>query len=235
MNKAISLVKLIEEASYLQDANTKNLAGSITDPALFDQNRRALQSMHRGLYSFMAFHPNVDRSVAEYIEAGSIGSDSGQNILVLFFSTKELRFPRKINQTDLNVGFELDPAVHPAYEFAQWLLPGQVAPKFPGIFFMDRVVDSIEALYVPITKHETPAEVADFCRSVFLLAIKVLKRDSQEPFSFDSFATTLMKSGFEYQRTSEASVGEWMISGYRFSKKYGATIVSIISKVAKLV
>ena len=235
MNKAISLVKLIEEAAYLEDASTKNLAGSITDPTLFDNNRRALQSMHRGLYSFMAFHPNADKSVADYIEAGSVGSDSGQNILVLFFSTKELRFPRKIKQDDLNVGFELDTTVHPAYELAQWLMPGQVAPKFPGIFFMDRIVDSIEALYVPITKHATAAEVADFCRSIFLVANKSLKRDSGEPFSFNSLATTLMKNGFEYHRTSEASIGEWLLSAYQFSKKHGATIVAVISKVAKFV
>jgi hypothetical protein len=233
MNKAISLSKIIEEAAYLQDDSTKLLSGSISKRDFHD-SRGALQSLHRGLFSFVAFHPGIDSSVAEYIEKGSIASDSGPNILVLFYSAKDIRFPRAIANKDLVVGVELDLNVHPAYEFAQWLLPGQSLPSFPGLMFMDRVVDSIDAVYIPLAKHSTAQEVADFCRSVFVLANQVLKeRELNE--SLDALSVALKRNGFEYTKTSDTTVREWLITLYQFSKKHGATIASVISKVVKIV
>lgn len=235
MNKAISLQRLIDEAEYLKDQRTKNLSGSIRNSADFDNSREALQSLHRGLFSFVAFHPQVDQAVAEYLEKGSIASDSGPNILVLFFSAKDIRFPRPIAAKDLVVGVDLDMNVHPAYEFAQWLLPTSSVPKFPGLIFMDRVVDSIQAVYVPIAKHANADEVADFCRSIFALANLVAKRNANEPLSFDSFSVALKTRGIEYIRTEDTSAGEWLVSAYQLAKKYGATIASLISKVVKVV
>lgn len=235
MNKGISLSKLMDEAVYLQNDKTKNLSGSIRNSAEFDDNRRALQSLHRGLFAFVAFHPQVDQQVADYIEKGSIGSDSGPNILVLFFSAKEIRFPRAITPRDLNIGVDLDMTVQPAYEFAQWLLPAESLPKFPGLIFMDRVVDSIQAVYVPIQKHATADEVADFCRSVFALANHVMKKNAEDPLSIESLILKLKSDGFEYTRSGEASVGEWLISAYQFAQRHRATIVTLISKVLKVV
>jgi hypothetical protein len=234
MNKAISLSKLIDEAAYLEDPNSKRLAGSITNSVDFERNRRVLQSFHRGLFSFVAFHPGVDASVAEYIEKGSIASDSGPNIMVLFYSAKDIRFPRPVGPKDLNIGVDFDLNIHPAYEFVQWLLPGKSVPAFPGLIFMDGVVDSIEAVYVPIAKHSTSAEVADFCRSVFALANRLVKDTAAgQPLSLDSFSVALKKSEIEYTRSGDASMGEWLVVAYQFSKKHGATIVSLIAKLAK--
>lgn len=234
MNKAISLSKLMDEAEYLQNENFKSASGSIKNFENFDANRRALQSLHRGLFSFVAFHPGLDTSVAEYIEKGSIASDSGPNILVLFFSTKDIRFARAIAEKDLVVGLELDLNVHPAYEFAQWLLPNTSIPQFPGLIFMDHVVDSIEALYVPIARHATVLDVSDFCRSVFTLANQVLKRCEVSEF-LNAFCIELKRNGFEYTKNGNTTVGEWLITAYQFSKKHGANIASVISKVVKVV
>ena len=233
MNKAISLSKIIDEAAYLQDERSKNLSGSIDGPKNFHDSRAALQSLHRGLFSFVAFHPGVDTSVREYIEKGSIASDSGPNILVLFYSVKDIRFPRAIATKDLVVGVELDMNVHPAYEFAQWLLPGQSLPSFPGLFFMDRVVDSIDAVYVPLAKHSTAQEVTDFCRSVFVLANQVLKERAVDE-SLDALSVALKRNGYEYTKTSDTTAREWLLTLYQFSKKHGATIASVISKVVKV-
>src|SRR6185503_12922262 len=104
MTRAISLSKLLDEAGYLEDSKTKGLAGSITDAENFDRNRKALQSMHKGLFSFLAFHPGTDKAVSEYVEEGSIASDAGTAILVLFFATTEIRSPRSVSSRDLNLG-----------------------------------------------------------------------------------------------------------------------------------
>jgi hypothetical protein len=235
MNKAISLSKLIQEAIYLQDPSKKNLAGSISDSKDFHEHRQSLQAFHRGLFSFLAFHPKIDATVAEYIEKGSIASDSGPRILVLFFSTKDIGFPRAVTPKDLNLGIDLDLNVHPAYEFVEWLLPAKSLPQFPGLMFMDNVVESINAVYVPIGKHSNAIEVADFCRSIFALANHIKMKDPNEPFSMDSFSASLKSAGLEYTRSGGASLGEWLVVAFQFGKKHGASIASVISKVAKVI
>lgn len=235
MNKALSLSKLIDEAAYLQDEHTKNLSGSITDIENLERNAAALESLHRGLFAFIAFHPRADAAVVEYVEKGSIASDSGSNILVLFFSTTEMRFPRNITPNDLNIGVTLDTDVHPAYQFAERLFPTGVKPKLPGLVFFDHVFNVVDAVYVPILKQSTAIEVGAFCRSVFVLADAVVKSNKLlERASFDELSTVFKAKGIEYSRTGQASLGEWLITAYDFAKKYGGTIVSVISKVAKL-
>ena len=234
MNKALSLSKLVDEAAYLQDESSKNLSGSITDPENFERNASALESLHRGSFSFIAFHPRTDPAVAEYIERGSLASDSGPNILVLFFSAAEMRFPRNITPNDVNLGVTLDTEVHPAYQFTERLFPTGVRPKLPGLLFFDHVLDANEAVYVPILKQSTAIEVGDFCRSVFILVDDVVKRHKPwERVSFDDLSTTLKSKGIEYSRTGETSIGEWLIVAYGFAKKNAGTIVSVVSKIAK--
>jgi hypothetical protein len=235
MTKAISFSKLIEEAVYLQNPSTKNLAGSITDAKDFHDHRQALQAFHRGLFSFLAFHPTIDAPVAEYVEKGSIASDSGPKILVLFFAAKDMRFPRAVTAKDLNLGVNLDQNVHPAYEFAEWLLPAKSLPKFPGLMFMDNVVESIEAVYVPIAKHSNAIEVADFCRAIFALANHIKMKDPNEPFSMDSFSASLRLAGIDYTRSGKGSGNEWLVVAYQFAKKHGASIASVVAKVVKVI
>jgi hypothetical protein len=213
----------------------KRLAGSITDADNFDRNRKALQAMHKGLFSFLAFHPGVDGTIVEYVEKGSIASDSGTAILVLFFSAKDIRFPRAVTPKDMNIGLDLDMNIHPAYEFVQWLFPTQIVPAFPGLVFMDRVYDVVSAIYIPIATHSSANDVATFCRSIFVLANGILKnRDAGEKPTLDSLSVALKMKGITYSRSGQASVGEWLAQAYTFGKKNGATIVSIIGKLAKV-
>ncbi|MFN0101244.1 MAG: hypothetical protein ACKV2U_04035 [Bryobacteraceae bacterium] len=226
--------KLIDEAVYLHDKGTKNLAGSITRPEDLVRNARALESLHKGMFAFLAFHPGTDKEVFEYVEKGSLPSDSGPNILVLFFSATEIRMPRIISPKDLGLGINLDLNVHPAYEFTKWLFPVDTMLKLPGLIFFDRVFDVVDAIYLPLSKRSTVSEVAEFCRSAFVLADAVVtQRQRGEPISFDSLSFELKSNGIEYSRTGSASAGEWLLSAYGFAKKHGGTIASVIAKIAK--
>lgn len=234
MSRGIAISKLVEEARYLENENIKNLSGSITDPDTFAKNLPALETLHTGLFSFLAFHPGLDRAVGEYIEKGSVASDSGPNILVLFLSTVEMRFPRNIASEHLNLGVTLDMKVHPAYEFASWLFPNGVMPKLPGLVFFDHVCRVVQAVYVPIPRSGTVDEVAGFCRPLFVLADNVVKERNQgEEISMDLLCRKLTASGFEYSRNGPKSVGEWLIALVEFAKKHGGTIASVILKAAK--
>lgn len=236
MNRAISVHKLIDEAAYLQDTSIKHLAGSITDPDELARNAPALESLHKGLFAFLAFHPKADKEVADYVEAGSLASDSGTNILVLFFSATDFRMARNISAKDLGLGVSLDLNIHPAYEFARWLFPNGAMPKLPGLILFDHVFDVVNAIYVPIAKRGNQNEVAEFCRSVFALADKVVvERKDGQPLSFDNLGFQLKRAGIEYSRTGSASVGEWLLAAFQFAKKHGGTIASVIGKVAKAV
>ena len=170
------------------------------------------------------------------MEKGSIASDSGTAILVLFFATTDIRSPRSVSPKDLNIGLDLDMNMHPAYEFVQWLFPTQIVPAFPGLVFMDRVYDVVSAIYIPITTHSSAGSVADFCRSVFALANAVFKkhRGGDEKAILDSLSVELKMKRIDYSRSGQASIGEWLASAYQFGKKNSATIVSVIGKVAKV-
>ena len=100
---------------------------------------------------------------------------------------------------------------------------------------MDNVVESIDAVYVPISKHSNAIEVADFCRSIFALANYIKTKDQNDPFSLDSFSASLKLAGIEYTRSDKASVGEWLVGAYQFAKQHGASIASVISKVVKVI
>lgn len=235
MNKGIAVTKLVEEAKYLENETIKNFSGSITDPDKFEQNLPALENLHSGLFAFLAFHPGIDRAVGEYIEKGSLASDSGANILVFFLSTVEMRLPRNIKPEHLDIGVTLELNIHPAYEFARWLFSNGVMPKLPGLVFFDHVCRVVQAVYVPIPKSDTVDDVARFCRSVFTVGDNVVKeRLGGEGISIDLFCRKLKSNGVEYSRNGSTSIGEWVVTLFNFAKKNGGTIASVILKVIKL-
>lgn len=235
MNKGLALSKLIEDARYRQNEKRKDLIGAITDPESFGQNLAALDTLHSGLFSFVAFHPKLDAPVAEYIEKGSIGSDSGPNILVLFLSTKEMRRAQDITLDYLNLGVTLDPNIHPAYRFASWLFPGGAMPKLPGLVFFDHASNVVKAVYVPIVSCDTAREVADYCKSVFVLADGVVReRRAGEEISIDSLCRKLNSNGIQYSRNGRTSIGEWLVILYGFAKEHAGEIASVVMKMMKL-
>lgn len=84
-----------------------------------------------------------------------------------------------------------------------------------------------------VAMHSTAQEVADFCRSVFVLANQVLKEHEVNE-ALDALSVALKRNGFEYTKTSDTTVREWLLTLYQYSKRHGATIASVISKVAKV-
>jgi hypothetical protein len=229
-NKGIDLKKLVEEAKYLQTQGIKKLSGSICDPDTFAENLSALETLHAGLFSFLAFHPGVDRSIGEYIEKGSIASDSGPNILVFFLSAVEMRFARNISTKETNMGVTLEMNVHPAYQFARWLFPDGAMPQLPGLIFFDHVSSRAQSVYVPIVGCENADEVASVCRSVFAVADTAVTED----ISIDCLCRKLKAAGIKYLRNGRTSIGEWLIALMDFAKENRATITSVILKAVHL-
>ena len=79
--KIMSLIKLAEESGYIAEEQM-HLLGAIQNPRTFEENFATLDEMHKGCYAFLAFHPDADKQVVDYINEGSLGDDAGPNILV---------------------------------------------------------------------------------------------------------------------------------------------------------
>src|SRR5579884_912756 len=80
----ISLQTLLE--GTLTDPLAKHAEGNIRaiEDLFSEENRNSLKQHFPGVFAFLAFHPGVDSGITSYIRSGSLSSDSGQNILVLF-------------------------------------------------------------------------------------------------------------------------------------------------------
>src|ERR1039458_9518169 len=123
--KAFSFEKIVEELAYAE-SDKRNWSGSIEFQDKFFEK---LPKLHTATFCFLAFHPGTDLHVASYIEAGSLASDAGTDIMVLFLSANSFPVPRTVTSRDLSLGVTLDGNVHPAYQFVDWLFPSDHRPQ----------------------------------------------------------------------------------------------------------
>lgn len=113
----------------------------------------------------MAFHPKSDHLISEYIEYGSLGSDAGKQILVLFIAT-QMSSPTPINKENLEF-IQIDDSTHPAYDAIKHLFPGSTV-SLPGIAFFDSFLEPKDSIYVPLNETTTVGEVLHYVEKYFL-------------------------------------------------------------------
>jgi hypothetical protein len=73
----LSLSKILQEAGITEaDIKKRYLSGGIQslEELLRPENLTKLESLHVGIFCFLAFHPRIDKFVTEYVEKGSIAS-----------------------------------------------------------------------------------------------------------------------------------------------------------------
>lgn len=211
----ISLTKILQEASITTPSGKQRyFSGGIESlqTLLRPENQAALQRLHDGLYCFLVFHPNADHFISEYVENGSLASDSGKEIMVLFIAAREMRTPQRIQINDL--GIQLDNEIHPAYDAVSLLFPGKKV-QLPGIVFFDNFIKPKESVYIPIEKTESLEVTTSIFRKVFVIAQKSYQFSKSEGIDFENhFAIQLGKNHVDYKRTGRTSLGEWLIKAY---------------------
>ncbi len=227
-NLAISFKKLVDEAVYAQTGE-RRYQGSVTDPTAFFANLDKLTAVFNGMYAFLAFHPGVDKVIPEYVQAGSISSDAGPRILVLFLAAEAFSFPRRVSPQDLGLGVDLDMTSHPAYQFVGWLFPAESRPPLPGLVFFDDPCNIVEAVYVPLTGLADLAAVAQRCRRVFIAAEESHGESDKRP-DLDRFAVALRREKIDYVRSGKRSFKEFMVMTGQWLNDHRAEIASLVSK-----
>ena len=134
MTYVYSLTRLLEEAAYV-DSPTRKAIGSFRSVTELLESAVALQSQHAGLFAFLAFHPVQDHAISDYIQNGSIGSDSGVRLLVLLFASRECDLIEELTPSLLVGNVAVNYAVNPASELVEMIFSDGPVPVLPGLMF----------------------------------------------------------------------------------------------------
>jgi hypothetical protein len=231
--KIMSLGALAREIAYAHEGK-RNLEGAIRDASLFVGNLAELQKRHRGAFAYMAFRPESDPGVAEYILGGSAGDDAGSAILVLFLSPDSANLAREVNARDMAFGMTLKREKHPAYRLAARFFPRGHLPRFPGIVFFDKLVGTDSSIYVCLDG-ASAAEVRTKIRTAFEAARASIgaaeANSSSRDMDFDRFAAKLFAANLAYFRAGDKGLRSAAFIFGAWVKVNGKSIVFAIPKL----
>jgi len=232
MIQALSVTRIIEESIY-ENSPIKNATGSFISIEQLALDAEILTKKHAGLFAFLAFHPQQDSAVREYLEAQSVCSDAGATIMVLTMAAQPCGFAEDVTPELLVGKTAVRYTRHPAYEVAEWMFPTGRRPLLPGLLIFDRVFDVRDALYVPLAGCENRKQVGDLCRKVFLLAEEAWSKDNAS--WIDRAAARLNEEKIDYQRTGDKSLREWLVNALQVVSKAGISLVVLFPKVVSKV
>lgn len=228
----LSLSKLLQESVITHgEDKIRYSSGGIQslEKLLRPENIRTFESLHNGIYCFLAFHPKIDNIVSDYIKIGSLGSDAGRQIMVLFIATSEMRTPKQVEKSDWDFGIELETSIHPAYEAVEILFPGKKV-NLPGLVFFDRLSEPKNSVYLPLSEVESVSNLASLCRTIFTIANNSFNTsiDKRQDFA-ELFSVQLEKKRIRYERSQKTAFREWLVKIYNKVYDHRADIISVVS------
>lgn len=223
--ETIPLAALIEEA--IADHRFKQLSGQVTsfDQLMAEDSLITLEQEYSVVFAFLAFHPAADAVVADYVKEGTLGSDSGTKILVLFTLETATRAAGPAPNVP---GVLIDSGIHPAYEMVRTLFAPKPPPPLPGIIFVSTFSGDPQAVYAHLDGIADPAAMRARLRQVFALAEKAFgPEENREKFA-GSFAAALQQAQLPHSQSGRTSMREWLIRTAQFAAKYRSDLVAII-------
>ena len=228
----LSLRTALEHLSA--DPHTHELSGQVKNVSelLSEDNLRKLEHSHKGIFAFLAFHPVGDQAITEYLLQGTLSSDSGSTILVLFVIEADARGPRVLSDRDFGSAVEVTEAVHPSYATLQLLFGEVPPPSLPGIAFFDRL-GMTEPVYVRLGGLTNVESVRTRLRDVCAMAngcVRSRSRDDPSGFA-DCFSKALAVKGIPYMRSGRRSLIECLILAARRLFEHRQDLVSVASLV----
>jgi hypothetical protein len=227
----LSFSSFIEEAIAKEDVD--KLSGNVSsfDKLVRKESLELLEKKHEGLFAYLAFHPKADQPVADYVKNGTLASDSGPNILVLFTLDAEAKWAAPMSSDAFDSWLDLDNSVHPSYELIRIMFAQTVVPPLPGIVFFDCFTKEREPVYVSLQGLSDPAQVKEVMRTVFSLA-DYAYRSSRERGSFaEGFGVELQKKRIGYQKAGRKSMMEWLVKAYQVVWDHKGDIVSVVGLI----
>lgn len=196
----------------------KHIVGEVTSFAelLRPENLDRLAATSPGMLAFLAFHPDADLPVTEYVRNGSLAGDSGARILVLLAASGAKVIPRTSDDPQLFAipGVAVSSDLHPSYEMVRMLFEPLPSPPLPGIVLFRDFGEDSEAVYASLSGLDTAAQVTERMRTVLSLVAQA--GFPKDPADFaDNVSVALQKQRLPYARTGRRSLGEWFVRGYQ--------------------
>jgi hypothetical protein len=148
----------------------KRLSGNVLDPSklLLEENLRALEEAFDGVFAFLAFHPSADAAMTKYLESGTLESDSGPNVLVLFIQSRDADTPTRLNSESFAGWIDLRSEQLPAQKLIRGLFEPGYVPPLPGLLVFENFTDQCEAVYFDLPSDASVEEVRSFDASFYI-------------------------------------------------------------------
>ena len=220
---AISLNTILEQVAA-DEHNQKRSSGNIADFAQLMQpeNLERLDAAFDA-FAFLAFHPGADEAVRSYVEAGTLGSDSGKRLLALFSLGEEASWPTPVKAASFGAWIDVDTSIHPAYEMVAWLFEPDPSPPLPGVALFRSMAGEDEVVYVGLGDADSAALVRERLRGVFALA----QRAASAGTFADDLGAALLRERIAYEKTGRKSVREVLIRGSQVAREHASDIVAV--------
>jgi hypothetical protein len=228
----VPLRVVIEEANAAE--GIKHLEGEINSfqQLLQPGSLEQLVAASPGLLAYLAFHPQADTSVAEYVKHGSLGSDSGSRILVLFAADAASWTIKRSDDASLFSvpGLTVNSEVHPSYEMIKTLFAPAPSPPLPGIVFFQDFAENSEAVYASLAGLETSLQVTERMRTIFSVVEASAFPGKPERFA-DSVSVALEKHRLAHARSGPKSLREWFVHGCQAIYDHRGDILAVAALV----
>jgi hypothetical protein len=224
----VASLQTVAEEVVQAGGSERWLSGSVADlDTLFTADRLQLLEKQYIAFGFLAFDPRVDKAIIEYLAEGTLATDSGAHILVLFTTSKPTPVPNSLNVDALD-WIDLDDSVLPAQEMLGHLFAPGTPPALPGIAFLRQFSSGDEAIYFPLTDRKTTEEVRQDLRETFADVAKSANAADTGKQFIDKLAVNSQLRRRAYHRGGISSPREWIIKGYRTVRANAGDIIAAV-------
>jgi hypothetical protein len=231
MTWVVSLSSLIEEAA-LGGGGIKRASGNVLSPEalLNEDNLLALEQSTPGIFAFLAFHPRGDRALMEYLEDGTLGSDSGPNILVLFTLSTDAGAPLVLATDAFAQWLHIDEGELPCQRLIRELFEPGPVPPLPGLLVFDSFLQPGEGIYLDLSKETSSEELRRSLRSAFALLDHAVRtgKDGKRSVA-DRFAVAAQRDRRQIYRSKRVSMRQWLVRAYQLLADHSGDIAAAIS------
>jgi hypothetical protein len=207
------------------------LSGNVNVDELLKEEHLQLLERRLGdvVFAFLAFHPWADSAVLDYVEGGTLASDSGPDIMVLFTVAQDASMGSDIDQSSFADWLKIDAGEQPSYVMIRELFEPASVPPLPGIAFFERFTSPSEVVYFDLASLDRDA-IRQRMREIFSLAGRAARVNREQPGrSFaDVLAVSAQRERRPFARSGPVSMRQWLVKSYQFAGDHFGDIVSVV-------
>lgn len=227
---ALSLKSQIEQA--VNDAPGQyRLSGNVDVERLFepDNVRHLEEALGGAVFAFLAFHPGADDAVRRYVEMGSLASDAGPNVVVLFTLAEDAALPVDVGDDAFDGWLTLDASEQPSYRMIRWLFEPAEPPTVPGVAVFERLAEPCEAVYFSLAGLDADA-VRDRSRLILKAASRAAteRQEGGSRSLADRLAVWGQRERLDVDRSGTTSMRQWFVRGYQLVGDRLGDIVGVV-------